>query len=561
MLLEKVVQLLIVAAFVATAHAVAGGGGVSITTERYGDDAVMVTVAVERVDGCGVSIQVRALRELDAEDPSVPTYRPLDLRGALSRSTTIAPSTSGSWKMVDADDSTRVYTAILSTAALRQQFVDSGANIAAVGAVSGGSAGAVVSAVVFRRVMSRDAASAMTVEVVASAKHEIWTGASKVDLRAVVLRPVVASATTVRLAVETRTTQACSEAGAPPALTVNGAASCDEVSSTASTCPACVQRMVVERPLSSDAKNEFTIALTEGTTGTTFSIKFAVPKTALCKEGATGCVLPDYTKLAGTGRAEPDETPTSHSKPAPEVRLPQQDDEAVPQPAHVSPVHGVGSEIVVASPDAPVTVAFTGAAAGNNDGVVTVTHGKQTCIEAYGAGEEYGADRRPVEIEYMRIVSAESGKTYVVVTDGAVDDQFARFAGARMVRRSNGRCAVCFSLSLGEPAFDILIGWKSDPATDAPQTDDRAVPSWCSRSATCFGEIAVRATSVRGGTGLPMHNTEHNHHEHEHEHEHDGHHRGESGVLWVIVLALAAIAIPGVVAAALFCMTNHQNAD
>jgi hypothetical protein len=463
------------------------GGMITMTTSSRESGAVDVSITTTRIKGFYFSIAVvDPFTDYRCDPAAGATGKPLDLRDAFTSDKDISPSIAGAvWNMRDPGDGTRVYTTTLSTALLRQQFVKSAPkDVAAVGAVTGGSVGAFVHACLFRRASANEGTGGLVAgwhrtPIVAGSSAD----ANPLDMRAVILTPIAfVDANTAKVTVQTTVFGTCVDADSrisnPPPVThsattikARSAPECDSRIDLGADCMACIQTFTVDAVVESKGDAMDVVSrFVEPKSGTRFVGHFIVnpPHTCSQEDGTCAKTVRDEPKPAedkvraiGLGNTPIVAVVTSNRVKTARV-------DHVHQKAREDPTQEIAA---------------------------TIYNGAKTCIELATNDGAEGA----VRITDVVMVPS-GGDAIVIVDDGVVDDQMARFSAARLKSTKNGGDEVCFAGYLRGSSSRIKIGWEADPKKksvkreeDGERHDDGSRPDWCFGTDICVGTVYVNA--------------------------------------------------------------------
>jgi hypothetical protein len=442
--------------------------------------AVNVVVTSTKLQGFSLIIAVRQPWETFECVPGVgASGLPLDMRDAFSSDKDISPSVAAMWTLKDPGDGTRTYATTFSPALLRQQFVGTvPSGIAAIGAVTGGSVGAIVHACLFKRGSKADGTdsiiAAMTdASIIAMSSAE----AELMDMRAMIVSPVVVADGKARAKIQTTTYGTCVSDGdiaALPIVHIITTAKARDVPACVSTkdlgngCKACIQTFDVEAVLQEngsvlDVESKFV----EPTKGGRYVAHFVINAPYICMETDTAACVAEI----GIDKTAKDIVPVVV------------DGISLGDTPLVATIISHGESTMQ-----PGTSKARGENGGNTQEMgATFYVGDVTCVEIGGKNKEDGA----VSI-IDAAIAHPNGQSYTLVKEGVVDDQMARYAAASVQEGKNDGAKLCFQpLTPGETSR-TTIRWKADGNTH-DDNNNIEKPAWCSDRDICIGTVIINA--------------------------------------------------------------------
>ena len=418
----------------------------------------------------GTGIIIRVVRPWEAAEcnPNSPPVGQLDTRDFYDSDVDRPKSISGVWTISDGADGMRHYTTSISPARLRQQFVHE--LVGSIGAVTGGSVGARVYACAYK--VNPDAGS---IEVLGTADKQFSASngdhVAPVDISAVAKTPIVltkdkSGSRFATISIETTTYPTCVgrvEVQGTPYLThlatvgeghriepnkdqiAKTSATCESTRTLAPGCVACVQTITADVPVSVDftpgapgiidvvSKFESHDEKHPGESAA-FAVHFVLQSASTCYDGEC------ENKIARTRSLGREETTKQTTTGV-----------FSPSIVHVTSVTSGGHKM---NKDGT----RVGKRESGGDGTVaTMYDGMSGCVEVICEVENVD-----LSITGARVSGCENencGVISTIVKSGTVDDQLARFSGARVSKTTAGGVEVCFVPGVGVGDRTIEIDW------------------------------------------------------------------------------------------------------
>lgn len=500
---------------------------ISVTSEHEVGGSTRVTITAVKIKDTGVLIRVVPSWSSAECNPQQSVLPGLDLRDSYSSERDISPSISGAWSLADASDGSRGYSALMSPARLRQQFIGFShinQHAASIGAVTGGSVGAIVYACVYK--VSNGAINVIgessVVFVSQSSENE-----AHIDMSAMIMSKVIVTGTgqqrTASVAMKVRTHTTCfdsSEINIDPSSipapihvssvaygitldTTEGKSAargrsglCEEVEILGENCRACIRNFYVTSPVEVtypeqiiqqlDVVSRFTAAKSTDAAATPFAVRFIIPTTSICySEDGTTC-----------GESNQG------------VRTLARGVTSAPSPVQVSVSSG-----------GKVTSATQLARGDGVSQTATVYNGDTACIGIGTAenGEAVSALKTVVINPCDTSKGDCSGTTsaLALVTGGSINSDLARFSSGTIKKEDNG-VSLCFSSNIGTGQRLVSVTWLGQQQKTTEEVQKVAVK-----------EDVPKAKTAVNGWGMPQIAREDNHppHHQTNENEDENHHR------------------------------------
>jgi hypothetical protein len=299
---------------------------ITVEPTRDSGGSTIITIRASKIKETGVLIRVLPPWMVGKCDPNNAVLPGLDLRDSYSSDRDISPSISGAWGMSDGSDGTRKYTGMMSPSRLRQQFItyqsiQGDSKPTSIGAVTGGSVGAIVYACLYR---VSGGSIAILGEASSKFVSESTLGERHVDMSAALVSKalVVGDGPTrfAKIVVQTRSSTTCvtgDELGVDPALvpSVEHISSiahgislevkefkpqaravksmCDAIDAVGDgTCKICVRTFEITSPVevaypeqtvvALDMVSRFEIPTADAGKGAQLVVRFVIPSTSMC---------------------------------------------------------------------------------------------------------------------------------------------------------------------------------------------------------------------------------------------------------------------------------------